>query len=377
MMGRERRDDSILLLTVVLLLGLGSATVFSSSTAVSAEYFGSSSRMFLSHLVKVTIGLALLFILSRMDYRAIRKLSGPLVLSSVVLLGLTLVPSSPWTVTTNGASRWIDLGFMVLQPAELAKLALVVYFAKTLSSGEGRIRDYRRGFVPVLTVLAIFVVLLMGQPNYGNVMGLGLLAGTMLFLGGARLTHIFGSGLATMPAVIVFAMQKPHVVRRLEGYLDPNADPLGAGFQLRQSLMALGSGGFLGLGPGAGRQSDFFLPDSHTDFVFAVLGEEFGLLGTLGVIALFSILVWRGLRIARNSKDLFGRYLAIGIVSMIGIVAFLNVAVVLGLAPTTGLPLPFVSYGGSAMMVNLGGVGILMSIRAREQLGRKRLLGSA
>jgi cell division protein FtsW len=177
--------------------------------------------------------------------------------------------------------------------------------------------------------------------------------------------------------VILFAVQKPHVIRRFEGFLDPNADPLGAGFQLRQSLMALGSGGFLGLGPGAGRQSDFFLPDSHTDFVFAVLGEEFGLLGTLGVIALFSILVWRGLTIARNSKDLFGRYLAIGIVSMIGIVAFLNVAVVLGLAPTTGLPLPFVSYGGSAMMVNLGGIGILMSIRAREQLGRKRLLGSA
>jgi cell division protein FtsW len=331
--------------------------------------------MFLNHLGKVGMGLVLLVLLSRIDYRLIRRLSLPLVASALALLALTLVPQFPWAVTTKGASRWIDLGFMVVQPAELAKLALVVHVASVLSCGEGRIRDYRRGFVPVLTVLGILVALLMQQPNYGNVLALGVMTGVMLFLGGARLTHLLGSGLATMPVILLFAMQRPHILRRWEGFVDPGADPFGAGFQLRQSLVALGSGGIFGLGPGAGRQSEFFLPDCHTDFVFAVLGEEFGLLGALAVLALFAVLLWRGIAIARSSKDLFGRHLALGITLMIGIVTLLNIAVVLGLAPTTGLPLPFLSYGGSAMMVNLGGVGILMSIAARAPAKRRRLVG--
>jgi cell division protein FtsW len=367
--------DRILLLTVLLLLGLGSVVVFSSSTAVSEEYFGASTKMIVSHLVKVMMGLGLLFLLSRVDYRAIRRLVLPLVAASTGLLALTLVPNFPWAVTTKGATRWLDFGFMVVQPAELAKLALVIYIASILSSGEGRIRDYRRGFVPVLTVLGIFVFFLVQQPNFGNVLTLSLLAGVMLFLGGARLVHLFGSGLSTMPLVVFIAIQEPHVIRRFKTFFDPGADPLGAGFQLRQSLVALGSGGVFGLGPGAGRQSEFFLPDPHTDFVFAVLGEEFGLLGTLAVVALFGLLMWRGAVIARRAKDLFGRYLAIGVTAMIGIVAFLNVAVVLGLAPTTGLPLPFVSYGGSAMMVNLGGIGILLSIASRAGLGRRKVVG--
>jgi cell division protein FtsW len=168
------------------------------------------------------------------------------------------------------------------------------------------------------------------------------------------------------------AVQKPHVAARVETFFNPSADPLGAGFQIHQSLVAFGSGGFIGRGPGASRQSDFFLPDCHTDFVFAVLGEEFGLLGTAAVVALFGVLVWRGFAIARNARDLFGRYLAVGITTMIGVVALLNMAVVLGLAPTAGLPLPFVSYGGSAMLVNLGGVGILLSIASRSRERRRR-----
>jgi cell division protein FtsW len=205
------------------------------------------------------------------------------------------------------------------------------------------------------------------------VLTLGLITATMLFLGGARLSHLAGSGVATMPAVAFVAWTKPHVVRRFGVFLDPSADPTGAGFQLHQSLVAFGSGGLFGHGPGAGRQADWFLPDCHTDFVFAVLGEEFGLLGTLVIVALFAVVVWRGLAIARASQDLFGRYLAVGITAMIGIVALLNMAVALGLAPTTGLPLPFVSYGGSAMLVNLGGVGLLMSIAARSRSTWRRV----
>ncbi|MGH2570775.1 MAG: putative lipid II flippase FtsW [bacterium] len=366
--------DRILLLTVLMLLGLGSVVVFSSSTAVSEEYFGASTKLILSHLVKVVLGLGLLFVMARIDYRMIRGLCLPLVVASTVLLALTLVPNSPWAVTTKGATRWLDLGFMVVQPAELAKLALVVHIASILASGEGRVREYRRGFVPVLTVLGVFVVCLVQQPNFGNALTLTLVAAVMLFLGGARIRHLFGSGLATMPMLVFVAIQRPHVIRRFEGFLDPGSDPLGAGFQLRQSLVALGSGGFFGVGPGAGRQSGFFLPDSHTDFVFAVVGEEFGLLGTLLVVALFGLLLWRGTVIACRATDPFGRYLAIGVTAMIGVVAFLNMAVAVGLAPTAGLPLPFVSYGGSAMMVNLGGVGILLSIASRAGLGRRRVL---
>lgn len=371
------QGDRLLWIAVLTLLGLGSATVFSSSTSMSTAWYGDGTKMILNHLMKVFMGLGLLFVLSKIDYRVVlrRKLVVPLVAVATGMLALTLIPDNPLAVTKKGATRWLSFGFMAIQPAEVAKLALVVYIASILAQGEGRIRDYKRGFVPVVTVLGIFSVLLMLQPNFGNVLTLTLITMTMLFLGGSRMSHLTTSGMGAVPLIGIIALQKPHVVRRLTTYLDPMGDPSGAGFQLHQSLVAFGSGGIFGRGIGASRQSDFFLPDCHTDFVFAVLGEELGLLGTLAVVALFGFVVWRGFAIARRSRDLFGRYLAVGITSMIGIVAFLNMAVVLGLAPTTGLPLPFLSYGGSAMLVNLGGIGILMSIASRSREPRRRTVG--
>jgi cell division protein FtsW len=363
-----------MLLAVLLLLGLGSVTVFSSSTTISHDLSGSSTRLILNHLVKVALGLGLLVILSRIDYRVIQRLALPLVVSSLVLLALTLVPDFPLAVSANGATRWIRVGSMVIQPAELGKLSLVVYIASILSHGEGRIRNYRRGFVPVLTLLGIFVVFLMMQPNFGGVLSLGLLTGTLLFVGGARISHLLTSGVATMPAVAFVSFQKPHVVRRIHSFLDPSADPFGASFQVHQSLVAFGSGGLFGVGPGAGRQSEYFLPDCHTDFAFAVLGEEFGLLGTASVVALFAVVIWRGLAIARDARNPFGRHLAVGLTSMIGVAAALNMTVALGMAPTAGLPLPFVSYGGSAMLVNLGGVGLLLSIARRSRPAHRRMV---
>lgn len=376
MTNREGRGDRTLLLAVLALLGLGSATVFSSTTSVSTEFYGSSTRMFLNHLSKVGLGLGVLVMLSQLDYRVVlrRRLAAPLVLGALVLLAMTLVPDFPWAVKVKGATRWIRVGAMVIQPAEIAKLAIVVYVASILAQGEGRIRDYKRGFGRVLTVLGLFAVFLMLQPNFGNVLSLTLITVVMVFLGGARLGHLTTSGMGVVPVIGLVASQKPHVMARVLSYLHPDADPAGAGFQLRQSLVALGSGGLFGLGPGSSRQSEFFLPDCHTDFVFAVLGEEFGLIGTLAVVVLFGVIVWRGVAIARSSRDLFGRYLAVGVTAMIGVVAFLNMAVVLGLAPTTGLPLPFLSYGGSAMLVNLGGVGILLSIASRSRAKHRRVV---
>ncbi len=370
MTSREGRGDRPLLGAVALLLGLGCIAVFSSSEALSEQYFGSPTAMVLQHLSKVLFGVLLMVLFARLDYRVLRRLAIPFVVCSTAMLAMTLIPHFPLAVTKKGATRWLDLGFMVVQPAEFAKLALVVYIARTLAQ-DGRIRDYKRGFVPVISVLGLFSVFLIQQPNFGNVLTLSLIAATMLFLGGARFSHLATSGLATVPLIGFLALQKPHVIRRLEGFMNPSGDPLGASFQLRQSLVALGSGGMFGQGPGAGGQSDFFLPDSHTDFVFAILGEDFGLLGTLIVVALFGVLLWRGFLIAREAADGFGRHLAIGITAMIGIVAFLNIAVATGLAPTTGLPLPFLSYGGSSMMVNLGGIGILLSIASRSP-GRAR-----
>jgi cell division protein FtsW len=365
MKGREGRADRPLLGSVLALLGLGCIAVFSSSDQLSEHYYGSPTAMVLQHISKVFVGLVLMVVFARIDYRVFRRLAMPLVLISMAMLAMTLIPHFPLAISKKGATRWLDLGFMVVQPAEFAKLSLVVYIAMMLAR-DGRIRDYKRGFVPVMTVLATFCMFLIQQPNFGNVLCLTLISCAMLYFGGARFTHLATSGLATIPLLTFMAFQKPHVIRRFEGFLHPSGDPLGASFQLRQSLVALGSGGFFGMGPGAGRQSDFFLPDSHTDFVFAILGEDFGLLGTLLVVALFGILLWRGLVVMREAADGFGRYLACGITAMIGIVAFLNMAVVLGLAPTTGLPLPFLSYGGSSMMVNLGGVGILLSIASRS-----------
>jgi cell division protein FtsW len=365
MTGREGRGDRPLVGAVAALLGLGCIAVFSSSDALSEQYYGSPTAMVLQHLSKAFLGVVLLLVFARLDYRVLRRLAIPFVIAAMAMLAMTLVPHFPLAVTKKGATRWLDLGFMVVQPAEFAKLALVIYVARMLAQ-DGRIREYKRGFVPVISVLGLFSFFLIQQPNFGNVLTLSLIAGTMLFLGGARLAHMTTSGLATVPLVGFLALQKPHVLRRLEGFLDPSGDPLGASFQLRQSLVALGSGGVFGQGPGAGRQSDFFLPDSHTDFVFAILGEDFGLLGTLLVVALFGVVLARGFMIARDAADSFGRHLACGITAMIGIVAFLNIAVATGLAPTTGLPLPFLSYGGSSMMVNLGGVGILLSIASRS-----------
>lgn len=372
---RGRTFDRVLLVSVLALLGLGCVTVFSSSTSLSEEIYRSPEAMAWKHLTRVAIGLFLLLVFSRIDYRVLRRVALPLVVTSAVLLAMTLVPGFPLARTVKGATRWIDLGFLVIQPAEAAKLSLVIFVAGILSSGEGRIRDWRRGVVPILTVLGIFALFLMSQPNFGNVLSLSLLTGTMLWVGGARLTHMLGSAGSAVPLVIALALQKPHVVARLQTFLHPEADPMGSGFQLRQSLLAIGSGGVFGVGPGAGRQSNFFLPDCHTDFVFAILGEEFGLLGTLAVVSIFVVLLWRGVRIARGAPDLFGRYLAVGVTAMIGIVAVLNMSVVLGLAPTTGLPLPFVSYGGSAMMVNLAGIGLLMSVAARSGARRRRVVG--
>lgn len=365
MNGREGRADRPLLVAVLALLGLGCIAVFSSSDALSDYYYGSPTAMVLQHLSKIVVGLVLFAFFSRLDYRVLKRLAMPFVVIGLGMLAMTLIPHFPLAVTKKGATRWLDFGFMIVQPAEFAKLALVVYIA-TMLSKDGRIREYKTGFVPVMTVLGLFSFFLIQQPNFGNVLTLTLIAMVMLFLGGARLAHLTSSGVAVIPVLGILAIQKPHIIRRFEGFLDPAGDPLGASFQLRQSLVALGSGGFFGMGPGAGRQSDFFLPDSHTDFVFAILGEDFGLLGTLLVVALFAVVVWRGFIVSRNAADGFGRYLAVGVTAMIGIVAFLNIAVATGMAPTTGLPLPFLSYGGSSMMVNLGGIGILTSIAARS-----------
>ncbi|MFN8176540.1 MAG: putative lipid II flippase FtsW [bacterium] len=372
----EGRGDRILVLAVATLLGLGSVTVWSSSRSLSAEFYGSATHMLLSHLSKVLLGLALLVLFARLDYRELlrRRFAIPLVGIAAGLLMLTLIPGFPLAVTVKGATRWIKLGFLVIQPSEMAKISLVVYIASILAQGEGRIRDYRRGFVPIITVLGVFCAFLMLQPNFGNVLCLTLITVSMLFLGGARLGHLAGSGMGVVPLIAVIAVRKPHVMRRLAVFMDPSGDPQGAGFQLRQSLVAIGSGGLFGRGPGGSRQADFFLPDCHTDFVFAVLGEELGLIGTIAVVVLFALVVWRGFVIARDARDLFGRYLAIGLTAMIGLEAFLNMSVVLGLAPTTGLPMPFVSYGGSAMMTNLAGVGLLLSIASRSRSQRRRVV---
>ncbi len=371
---RQGRGERVMVGTVLALLVLGSLTVFSSSSALSTSYLGSSTAMFLQHLAKVATGLLLLLVLSRLDYRLLRRLAKPLLIAAVVSLSFTFVPDFPLAVTRKGATRWLDVGVAVVQPAEFVKLALVIYIASVLAAGESQIRDYWRGFVPVLSVLGIVSLFLASQPNYGSALTLGLLTGMMLFVGGARLAHLGVSGLGTLGALGLAALSSPHVKTRLGVFLDPGHDPLGAGFQLHQAEVALGSGGLLGLGLGAGRQCDF-LPECHTDFVFAVLGEEFGLLGTMLVVALYGLFLLRGVAVARQASDSFGRHLAVGITGMIGIVAFLNIAVVLGLAPTTGLPLPFLSYGGSSMLVNLAGVGILLSIASRSAGRRRRVLG--
>jgi len=361
----RRVVDPWLLVSALALTGIGLVMVFSSSSAIAEKRYLDAAHFVKHQFGHLAAGLVVMIFLATRDHRDLGKWSLPLILGVFVALVLVLVPGLGHRA--GGAARWLRLGWFSLQPAELAKLALVLYLARFLSLRQNEVTSLFRAFLPALGVALALVLPVLAEPDLGMSVTLMTLALAMLFVAGARLVHLAGLVLASLPALYLLVALFSYRLKRLWAFLDPWADPNDSGFQIIHSFMALGSGGLTGAGLGGSMQKLFYLPEPHTDFILSVLGEELGLVGILGVLGLFMVLIWRGLRAALACRDAFGSFLALGCTLIIGLQAFVNAGVVMGLLPTKGLTLPFISYGGSSLIVNLACVGILMSVAAARE----------
>jgi len=295
-----------------------------------------------------------------MDYRILRRWAMPLLASSLFLLILVLIPGIGREV--SGANRWFRFKFISFQPSELANIALIIYIADFIARKENQIRTLLKGFLPPMLILGFTVLLILMQPDLGTSLALGMVVFIMLFVAGARLSYLLTVVLVTLPLLAVLIFSVPYRRMRIMAFLNPWLDPKGSGFQIIQSQIALGSGGIFGLGLGQSKQKLFYLPAAHTDFIFSIIGEELGLLGTLGVVMLFMILLYQGFKVIKNASGKFGYFLSLGLVLIISFKAAINIGVSCGLLPTKGLPLPFISYGGSSLIFDMVSVGILMNI---------------
>ncbi len=365
---RVAMDHTLLIITMTLAL-VGLVMVFSASAVVAGNRFQDSGYFLKRQLAWLTFGFVLLHLASHIDYVWWKRLSIPLLGLIMVLLLMVLVPSLG--VVAKGARRWLRLGPISIQPAEMVKLITVIYLAAYLTRKEDGITIFRSGLLPALVVVGLLSGLVLLEPDLGTVVVMGLVTCGLLFLGGARLAHLMALSLCAVPAVLALVLGSSYRRQRLLTFLAPWKDASDAGFQITQSFLAFGSGGPFGVGLGEGKQKLFFLPEAHTDFVLALVGEELGLVGTGVIVLLFALFVVRGFQIAARARVPFGRYLGMGITLLIGIQALVNACVVTGLVPTKGLTLPFVSYGGSSLVVSLLGVGILLNISRDRQAGRE------
>jgi len=365
-MPRKVSPDYLLFLGVVALLGLGVVMVYSASFPVAMDRFEDPYFFLKRQGFWALLGLAVLWGTMSWDYRRCRSLVAPLLGLAFLLLVLVLVP--PFGQEINGTRRWLRWGGFSFQPTELAKLALVLYLAEFLARRPVAVERFDRGFLPPLLVAGAMALLVLLQPDLGGSVALVAVVLAMLFVAGARVRHMAGVAAAALPLVALAAMAAPYRVRRLLAFLDPWADPRGAGFQIIQSYLALGGGGLLGRGLGESRQKLLYLPEPHTDFIFAILGEELGFAGAALTVALFGLVLWRGVRIGLRVAEPFGALVAVGVTAMLATQALVNLGVVVGLLPTKGLPLPFVSFGGSSLLVAMAGVGLLLSISQHAEV---------
>jgi cell division protein FtsW len=363
----ERANDGweapALLAITIALLGFGIVTVYSAS-AVKAQSAGLADSYFVvRQATGGAVGLLLLVLAANVDYRRLRLAAWPLLLLIIGLLVLTVAPGTQSIAPViNGARRWLFFGPIALQPVELAKFAVIVWTAALAVKKQDRLGSLSRGLLPFLTVWGIIVGLVFLQPNLSSAALIVLLAALVVFAAGARIGHFILLAFVALPVLWATIDGVAYRMRRLTTFLDPTHDPAGMSYQINQALIALGSGGLFGRGFGHGQQKYGFLPEPHNDFIFAMIGEEWGFLGVLGILLLFCGILLIGYRVARNAPDLFGFLLAIGLTNLIAVQALLHMAVNTALIPTTGVTLPFISYGRSSLLVCLASVGVLINI---------------
>ena len=364
--------DYLLLAVVVALLVVGLLSLYSASLAEAEREYGNPNYFIVRQAIFALVGLAAMLALMRWDYRRLRRASVLLMLVSIMGLVAVLLPGIG--VVRNGAARWLDVGPVEVQPSELAKLALVLYMSAWLASRGEHVRDLSLGFLPFVVIVGLVAGLVLVEPDMGTAVVLVLVACTLFFLAGAPVSHL--ALFLVVGALVSYAVVLTHDYRlaRVEAFLAPEADPYGKGFQLLQLKTALASGGLMGLGWGAGRQKFGFVPGAHTDGVFAILGEELGFVGAVAVLALFALLVGRGIYTAVRVGDPFGRLVAAGVSAWLGYQTLINIGGISGLIPLTGIPLPFFSYGGSALIANLAAVGLLLSV-SRQAWGGQEARG--
>lgn len=353
----------LLIVTTAGMLLVGLLMILSASHVASFERYGSSFVFFNRQVVGAAIGVCAAIILSRIDYHLLRKVAGPAVIVVIFLLSLVLMPGIG--ISSGGSSRWLPLGPFRFQPSEMAKLALVLYTAHILDAKRNRIARLKELIVPVLPMAGFVSLLVVIQPDLGTAVICAASVLVVMFLAGARSRHMAGIMSIGFIAALALAFSEGYRRARVFTFLNPWSDPSGSGWQPIQGQIALGSGGWFGVGLGASRQKWSYVPNAHTDFIYAIVGEELGLAGTLGVLTLFVFFIYWGIRTARKAPDRFGFLLAGGITGWLGIQALINMGAVTGLLPITGVPLPLISFGGSSLLFTLAGVGILLGIARR------------
>lgn len=344
--------------TLCILLSIGVVMVYSTSSFYAMFHNNDSMYFFKRQLIWAIIGVISMTVMMSIDYHKLKKITRKLLLLTIpLLIAVFFFPA------INGAKRWISLGPLSFQPSELTKYAVVMFLALSIDIKGDKIKEFWQGLVPYLCVSGFFAALILAEHNMSIASIIMIVTFIMLFVAGGKIKHLFG---IIMPAMltlaIFFIFSSDYRRERMLNFIDPWKDAADAGYQLIQSFLALGSGGLTGLGLGQSRQKTLYMPEPHNDFIFSIIGEEVGLIGCLIIISLFLIFIWRGVRVAMNAKDTYGKLLAMGITSIIAVQAIINIAVVTGSMPVTGVPMPFISYGGTSLVINLTAMGILLNI---------------
>jgi cell division protein FtsW len=358
-MARKLKSDKLLFTATLVLVCTSVVMVYSASAVWAMERADDQYLFLFKQLTWAVIGLCLMPVIMRLDYRAYRE---PIVIwTALAIVGVLLV-AVLFGRPVKGATRWLNVGGLGIQPSELAKIAVIIFVAALLERRMDRINEPSHALLPIALVVGGIVGLILLQPDLGTAVAILTIAGVMIFAAGISYQYLFGLALAAMPALYFLIVKSEYRRRRILSFLDPWSDPLDGGFQIIQSFIAVGTGGLFGRGLMEGVQKLFYLPEPHNDFIYSVIGEELGLVGTSVVLLCFCVIAWRGLRASFRAPDRFGAFLALGLTIMVSFQAFFNISVVLGLLPTKGIPLPFVSYGGSSLLINMIGMGVLLNI---------------
>jgi cell division protein FtsW len=358
-MARKLQFDKLLFTAAFLLICASVVMVYSASAVMALERYGQPYLFLIKQSLWAVLGVAVLAIVMRIDYRSYRNPTFLWVALGVVSASLVLVLFGP---AINGTRRWFGVGGIGVQPSELAKLCAILFMAALLELRMHRIDDVSYSLGPIAVAVGLLVGLILLEPDFGTAMSLMMIAAVMVFAAGLNYRYLVGAVLVGFPVIYLVLMSAEYRRRRLLAFWNPWDDPLGNGFQIIQSMIAVGTGGVFGRGLMEGIQKLFYLPEPHTDFIYAVISEELGLLGATAVLMCFCVIAWRGFRIAVQAPDRFGALLALGVTTMIALQAFVNISVVLGMLPTKGIPLPLVSFGGSSLLISLVGMGILLNV---------------